>query len=170
MVDRKRKPKAGTIRTEVFAMRFDPKLKYLAEIAARKQKRSLASLIEWFIEQGLENVNISRSGNNTLSVTDEAEKLWALDEPERLINLASNYPDLLTYDEQLFYRVIQEYVINDDESRSTIDFVINRGGSDNALNLHMIRKCWTEIKAFALDSGVEDELKAAMRNYDSYSY
>ncbi|TDI77130.1 MAG: hypothetical protein E2O81_05355 [Betaproteobacteria bacterium] len=170
MTERKRKAKTGALRTEVFAMRLDPKLKYLAEIAARKQRRSLANFIEWAIEQGLENVNISRSGNNTLSVTDEAEKLWALDEPERLINLASNYPDLLTYDEQLFYRVIQEYVINDEKSRSTIDFLVNKGDPDNALKLHMIRKCWTEIKAFALDSGVEDELKAAMRNYDGYSY
>ena len=34
MTEKKRKPKATGPRTEVFAMRLDPKLKYLAEIEA----------------------------------------------------------------------------------------------------------------------------------------
>lgn len=46
MPETKRKPKTGATRTEVFAMRLDPKLKYLAEIAASKQRRSLANFVE----------------------------------------------------------------------------------------------------------------------------
>ena len=59
MTQRMRNPRMGTPRTEVFGMRLEPKLKYLAEIAARKQRRSLANFVEWAIEMALENVNFT---------------------------------------------------------------------------------------------------------------
>ncbi len=59
MTEEKRQPKAGAPRTEVFAMRFDPKLKYLAEIASRKQRRSLANFVEWAIEEALKTVYLA---------------------------------------------------------------------------------------------------------------
>ena len=43
MTEKNRKAKVSGPRTEVFALRLDPKLKYLSEIAARKQRRSLAN-------------------------------------------------------------------------------------------------------------------------------
>ena len=64
MTEKKRKPKAVGPRTEVFAMRLDPKLKYLAEIAARKQRRSLANFVEWAMEQALGRVQLIESGYN----------------------------------------------------------------------------------------------------------
>lgn len=167
MTERKRKPKTGTLRTEVFAMRLDPKLKYLAEIAARKQRRSLANFIEWAIEQSLDSVNISRLGNKVSNVADEAEKLWALDEPERLVKLASSYPDLLTYDEQLIYRVLKEYSApNKVKHKNTSDFFVSKGYFNDALELDLIRKCWTEIKAFALDPSTENALRTVICKYD----
>ena len=72
MAEKNRKAKAGGPRTEVFAMRLDPKLKYLAEIAARKQRRSLANFIEWSMEQALDAVKLyeHRDGLvNKLSLT-----------------------------------------------------------------------------------------------------
>jgi predicted HicB family RNase H-like nuclease len=40
-------------RSEVVTVRLEPKLKYLAELAARKQRRSLSSYVEWAIKQSL---------------------------------------------------------------------------------------------------------------------
>jgi hypothetical protein len=54
MPETKRKPKTGATRTEVFAMRLDPKLKYLAEIGASKQRRSLANFVELSIAKYVE--------------------------------------------------------------------------------------------------------------------
>ena len=79
MAEKNRKAKAGGPRTEVFAMRLDPKLKYLAEIAARKQRRSLANFIEWALEQALAQVKLAEgediNGQYDRSVFGEAGKL-----------------------------------------------------------------------------------------------
>jgi hypothetical protein len=37
-------------------VRLDPKLRYLAELAARKQRRTVSSFIEWTIEEALKNI------------------------------------------------------------------------------------------------------------------
>jgi hypothetical protein len=106
--ERKRKSKAGAPRTEVFAMRLDPKLKYLAEIAARKQRRSLANFMEWAIELGLKQTDLKDNDSYSLSVWDKSNKLWDIDEPDRLANLAFEEPDLMTYDEQILWKLICE--------------------------------------------------------------
>lgn len=105
--EKKRKTKAGAPRTEVFAMRLDPKLKYLAEIAARKQRRSLANFMEWAIELGLKHTDL-RDYEGSKSIWDKSSDLWDVDEADRLANLAFEEPNLMTYDEQILWKVICE--------------------------------------------------------------
>ena len=109
MSERKRSAKVKVPRTEVFAMRLDPKLKYLAEICARRQRRSLANFIEWTIEQALREVSLNPRGQTSsppVTAADKAGELWSPDEATRLLKLADLYPDLLTYEEQLVWDVI----------------------------------------------------------------
>ena len=106
MAEKKRKSKAGAPRTEVFAMRLDPKLKYLAEIAARKQRRSLANFIEWAIEMGLNNTNLSQNSHDHSTIWDQSSGLWDVDEAERFAKLAFIAPELMTYDEQILWKTI----------------------------------------------------------------
>lgn len=163
MTERKRKSKVGTPRTEVFAMRFDPKLKYLAEIAARKQRRSLANFLEWAIEQALKSaylVEPNDYNNQGETVADSASKLWALDESDRLINLATSFPDLLTYDEQTVWRVICEHSKFDRETKNICRFTKN-----GKVDANLARECWPEIKAFASGIGTKEELDAALCKY-----
>ena len=162
MTERKRKTKVGAPRTEVFAMRFDPKLKYLAEIAARRQRRSLANFVEWAIEQALTSVPINDRGE---TVMDASGQLWALDEPDRLINLAFKYPDLLSYDEQLIWRVICDHSVYGKEMKMIIRFK-----HDEGMDMGLVRACWQEIKAYALDSGAMEELNSAMLQHDSIPF
>lgn len=158
MTEKKRKPKSGAPRTEVFAMRLDPKLKYLAEIAARQQRRSLANFIEWSIASALDKVSLDEG----LTVSKAVTKLWALDEPDRLMQLAEYFPDLLTYDEQLIWQLIQEHRVFDENSLLIGDFycvdqtdeVTKKGDIDR----NLVRKCWPEIKAYALGTGTKEEL------------
>jgi hypothetical protein len=162
MTEKKRKSKAGSPRTEVFAMRLDPKLKYLAEIAARKQRRSLANFIEWAIEQALTSVSINDSGVTVMSV---GWQLWSLDEQERLRKLAQTYPELLTYDEQLIWRVIFDHSVYDNELERLIRFV-----GEHGLDMDLVRACWQEIKAYALDSGTKNELDSAMCHHSDVPF
>ena len=160
MTERKRKTKVGAPRTEVFAMRFDPKLKYLAEIAARRQRRSLANFVEWAIEHALNGVYLVEPNdynNQGETVVDSTSKLWALDEPDRLIRLATHFPELLTYDEQLIWRVICEHSKFHEETKSLCLFK-----EKDKIDVNLVRDCWPEIKAYATGTGTKEELNAVL--------
>ncbi len=168
MAEKNRKAKAGVPRTEVFALRLDPKLKYLAEIAARKQRRSLANFVEWAIEEALKGVPLAAAdiNGNKPTVANVATQLWALDEPERLKNLATHYPELLSYDEQLVWRVICEH--------STFNSRTNRisrfAEEEEFFDAKLVRACWPEIKAFALEGGALEKLNEAICFHDQIPF
>jgi hypothetical protein len=99
-------------KSEVVTVRFDPKLKYLAELAARKHRRPLSSYIEWAVEQSLSRVPLVEPPGDgegiTVADAERINHLWDLDEPDRVARLALNYPDLLTHDEQCVWKLIRE--------------------------------------------------------------
>lgn len=151
MVEKKRKSnKSGSLRTEVFAMRLDPKLKYLAEIAARKQRRSLANFIEWAIEQGLGRVELFSDSQYSLTIWDKSSELWDIDEAERFAKLAFNAPDLLTYDEQVLWKIICEtgHIWKGNHNKEG-DW--QWSVSANSLILERLRKYWEDFKKVAND-------------------
>jgi hypothetical protein len=109
MARRQRNDESGK-RSEVVTVRLDPKLKYLAELAARKQRRPLSSYVEWAIERSLSHVHLDEDFNNTVSVADaeRTHHLWDLDEADRIVRLAMTYRELLTHEEQMVWKLIRE--------------------------------------------------------------
>lgn len=104
----KRKGGGGKLaRSETVTVRLDPKLRYLAELAARKQRRTLSSFIEWAVEDSLNRVLVEE-GFDGASIADQAEKLWDVDEADRFAKLALRYPYLLTHDEQVVWKLVYE--------------------------------------------------------------
>jgi predicted transcriptional regulator len=98
-------------RSETVTVRLDPKLRYLAELAALKQRRTVSSFIEWAIEDTLSRECIQESayGNDRgTTFSDVASKLWDVDDADRFAKLALNYPDLLTHEEQKRWKLIRE--------------------------------------------------------------
>lgn len=99
-------------RSETVTVRLDPKLRYLAELAARKQRRTLSSYIEWAIEDSLKSVFLHQgtgyNGDESISVAEEAKRLWDVDEAERFLRLAIHYPDLLSHPEQELWKLVQD--------------------------------------------------------------
>lgn len=99
---------AKTTRSETVTVRLDPELRYLAEIAARVQRRTLSSFIEWAILDSLSRVKIDESTDQSTTVADVARKLWDVDEADRFVKLAIIAPHLLNYDEQKLWKLIKE--------------------------------------------------------------
>lgn len=96
-------------RTVTVSVRLDPKLKYLAELAAREQRRALSSYIEWAVAQSLEQCELGRyPDGQEKTLANEADYLWDIDEADRLVKLALRYPHLLTHDEQVLWKLIRE--------------------------------------------------------------
>lgn len=100
-------------RSETVTIRLDPKLRYLTELAARKQRRTVSSFIEWAIERAIDSVVLREHDNygrgTEESLGDRAEELWDTDEPDRLAKLGLLYPELLTHDEQVLWKLIKEH-------------------------------------------------------------
>ena len=100
--------KTSAKRSEIVTVRLDPRLKYLAEIAARKQRRPLSGYIEWAVEQSLLTAPIRdfQDGDSTVWEADRQAALWDIEESVRVASLALRFPELLTYEEQLIWRLV----------------------------------------------------------------
>jgi hypothetical protein len=90
-------------RSEVVTIRLDPKMRYLAELAARKQRRTLSSFIEWTIERSLKEVDLTEN----FTIADKAHALWDVDECDRFVKLALHDESLLNYREQVLWKHLQ---------------------------------------------------------------
>ena len=98
---RKKKTKFESHRYDTLNMRIDPKLKYLAEIAARDQLRTLSSFVELAIRRALTpEVMREEPGYGTQFKTEKptilwGEGFWDIDYADRLFLLATGRQDLL---------------------------------------------------------------------------
>ena len=133
-------------RTVTVTVRLDPKLRYLADLAARKQRRTLSSFIEWAIEDSLSRVELIEGGNNygeaSINVKDVSETLWDVDESDRLCKLATSYPELLTHEEQRFWKLVKELniAVTDEKAEKTWRLLLNNKPLEQA-----IRKLWNPL-------------------------
>ncbi len=109
-------------RSEVVTIRLDPKLRYLAELASRKQRRTLSSFIEWAIEESLKTEIIHNNAYDSVTFFDVAGSLWDVDEADRFIILATTYYYLLNHEEQVLWKHVREYVAYDSFLKTSVRF------------------------------------------------
>lgn len=154
MTDQKmRKSGGGKLsRSVTVTVRLDPKLRYLAELAARKQRRTLSSFIEWAIEESLKApLQEPATGMvRPLSLVEEAYFLWDVDEAERFAKLATRYPNLLTHEEQVLWKLV---VGNSELWKSGPP--PNPGAE---LNFSALRRNWTLLVSAAAAGKSADEI------------
>ena len=103
--------RGGTLsRSETVTVRLDPKLQYLAQLAARSHRRTLSSWIEWSIKTSIdqEYLPASDATSEHHRLGDAAKFLWDVDEAGRLAQLAFHYPSLLTFEEQLLWKLVRD--------------------------------------------------------------
>lgn len=152
MAEKKRGAGGKLSRTETVTVRLDPKLKFGAEMAARKQRRTLSSFIEWAVEEALSQVTVKSRECEAWSAADLMNEVWDTDEPDRFVNLAQRFPDLLTHEEQIMWKIIREEPW----------YWHTEGAS-----LELIRLDWESIKAMA--HGDDTVELAAARSTESWA-
>ena len=94
-------------RSEIIQVRLDPKLRFTAELAARKHRRTLSSFVEWAVSEGVRQINVGFKENETADYV--ASKVWDVNEADRFVRLATKFPHLLTHDEEILWSLICEY-------------------------------------------------------------
>lgn len=109
-----KKADLGRSRSDTLNMRIEPKVKYLAELAARETQRTLSGFIEWAIKRALtvEAMAEDEPTSGTAFIIKQAaplynEGFWDVDESDRFFKLASFRPDLLTIEEQRMWKLFQ---------------------------------------------------------------
>ena len=169
MSDEKKRKSGGAklARTETVTVRLDEKLRYLAELAARKQRRTLSSFVEWAVQDSLERVTLqpATSSEAAKTVASEATCLWDVDEPARFVKLATAYPELLTYDEQLQLNLLRKALIWDhpdyDPNASdpeTLDAPSLANKTTERHRIAMVRLFWKSIRQMSQDGLLRDGL------------
>jgi len=113
----KKSKKGEVLRSETLTVRLTPKIKYGLELQARKQHRTLAGVVEWAIERGLNDevdgltkkITVeSDSGNVEGRNYNLLEYVWDPNEAKRLCLLGTFAPELMTYEEQKIWAFIAQ--------------------------------------------------------------
>lgn len=106
-------------KTQTVPVRLDPVLKWAAELAAGKERRSLNSFIEWAVEQAVKRVVVA--GDETLKATawEIANICWHFQPLMRIKILAKTQPGALTVKEKSIFQAM--YLLNLDEHRYAVD-------------------------------------------------
>ncbi|MBN8450440.1 MAG: hypothetical protein J0M13_15830 [Candidatus Accumulibacter sp.] len=158
----KRKGGGGKLtRTETVTVRLDPKLRYLAELAALKQRRTVSSFIEWAIEDSLGRVYLQEGGYGNdpgTSVADVAAKLWDVDDADRFAKLALSYPDLLSHEEQKRWKLIREngYLWKGNSNKNSGKWTWRL--EEDSLCFDRLRERWDDFCAVARGEASRDTL------------
>lgn len=144
----KRKGGGKLSRSEVVTVRLDPKLRFSAELAARKQRRTLSSFIEWAIAEAIKHVHVTNVDNEAGSVKDAVKIVWDVEEADRLVNLALNFPELLTFDEESLWKIINEHndFWYDPQDYYGPDHVPDDLSTKDRINLHRLRENWETLQ------------------------
>jgi hypothetical protein len=130
-----RRPREGRLaRSAAATLRVDDKLLYLIELAARKQKWTVSSYLEWAAERCLKEVLLTTSEGTLRSIADESDELWHSNKIERFVKLASRHPELLNYHEETRWKLIRD-----------CQFL----WSHSELNISLLRSWWDQIVAVA---------------------
>jgi len=144
-------------RSEAFVMRFETRIKYLAELAARRQRRSLTNFVEQAIYEAISKVELrpKTSREPEILADDRSNLLWDIDEVERLRKLEQACPDLVSYEEQRILALISHFGTG---AGDKIRFKENE-----KINWARVKTFWPEIEKCASGKMDEDRFAAAVR-------
>lgn len=131
------------IKGESLTVRLAPKARYMIELLARKQRRTISGVVDWLIWKA-----VNDPGDGLFKEYDEGkllplvDRLWSVSEFERIRLLQKYYHELMTFEEEMTMRIINL------ENRfwwSVDDPDVN----ERSPNLPLIDKNWEAIKARA---------------------
>ncbi len=147
----------GETKGEVITLRLTPRTRYGLELLARQQRRTLSSVAEWAFHEAFKTESIAPSTGEEKTLKEALDDLWDPVEPDRLVKLAQKYPSLLTYEEDLIWKVIKE-----EPSFWFKDKGLPPGGLLSGFtsmpprpNMKRIRRLWPAIKEAASGEGVD---------------
>ena len=158
-------------RSEIIQTRFNPKLRFIAELMAKHQGFSLSRLIEQVMIQAAEEYKLdvlsSRKAQTDaylfaerhptkMTVRAVGDRIWSPNAAERFVMTALYLPDLLTVDEWQLWRWIKEtawfwqhftIVVEESKSGKVIGTDLWRMVDEYSLRRDRLNAYWPQIEA-----------------------
>lgn len=133
-------------RSATVTMRLDLRLNYLCELAARINRQTKSSFLEMAAQKAVDSTSVRMGGE---SLGEVAIDLWDVDEPDRFVKLALRFPELLTYEEQILWKLLCKY-----------RWYWNNKPEQTLENAHWVRihHDWEALKSVAGGDALEEEL------------
>ncbi len=149
-------------RSETVSVRLDPKLRYLADLAARKQRRPLSSFIEWALETSLNTLFLNDASGKASTIGMMAPHLWDVEAADRFAKLALRYPDLLNHTEQILWKMVREngWLWRGRYTKGTGEFVWEL--DESSLMFERLREKWDLFNQVARD----EQPKSALPSWE----
>lgn len=137
---KKKKGGGKLIRSQTVSVRLDPKLRYLAELGSRIERRTLSSFVEWAVETYVNQLTIKDHANNMTEkkLVDLKEDLWDSEEIGRVIELGIHCPELLTFDEGVLWKIVNEEHF----------FWLDPEDFSKGVNYYNLRNSWDVIESY----------------------
>lgn len=165
MTEEKKRSKKKTRKTETIGFRLEPKLRFAAELAARKQRRSLSSFIEWAVEEAVQKVPIKFHYGDLdegiepweENAIDAIERAWDVEESDRFVKMALNYPLLLNHEEEIIWKLIRENGSFWDGSIKE-DEIYHYHIKERSCRFRVIREHWSTLCKLANGESTEESL------------
>jgi hypothetical protein len=149
----------GETKGEVVTLRLTPRTRYGLELLARQQRRPLSSVAEWAFHEVFKTESIAPSFGEEKTLKEAVDDLWDPLEPDRLVKLAQKYPSLLTYEEDLIWKVIKEepsfWLKDDGLPKGEPLSISNWPPTPPQPDMKRIRRLWPAIKEAASGEGVD---------------
>ena len=155
-------------KSQMVSLRLDPRMRYLAGLAAKRQHITLTEFIHRAIEQAFHAIPVARGLG---SIADYGEWLYDFDEITRFVRLAHSFEDLLDRDELLIWKVIRDNKYFWNNEPWTFPVVLEKPLSTGSRHpppvirtpspdIEKIRKHWKQIIAVAREDAPPDTLPA----------
>lgn len=147
-------------RTETVSIRLDPRLNYLCELAARSQRRTKSSFIEAMLAEQIQTQIINKWRESEYgeprTFGSSADTLWHVREGQRLVALAIVAPELMTFEEQNVWALIEEngYFWRGHWAGDVWEFSVELG----SIIRERIDEKWETLLAVAAGEKSEDDL------------
>lgn len=152
------KVKKENTKAESMNVRLNPRTKFGLELLARHQHRSLSSVVDWVLAETLRTEEMpSPKGDRTVHAV--IAQTWDPHEADRLVLLALWDTALLTYEESLIWKTIQEEKTfwtakkPASNTRAVLQSVV--AGHNPYPDFARIRQNWLQIRAAAIGEVVE---------------
>ncbi len=94
-------------KAESITVRLEPKIRYGLELLARKQRRTISSVVEWALQKAIHDTaeGLYDEQGKELNLL---EFLWDVEESDRLYQLATCRRNLMNFEEEKLIKIIIE--------------------------------------------------------------